>query len=143
MANRTKFTLKKREKFLEILSKTSNVSEAAKAVGMSRHGVYDVRNTNAGFAKEWDDAVETGLDALEREAIRRGMEGVEEPVFYQGDEVARVRKYSDTLLIFMLKGGRPEKFRENLALQHSGEMSVNIKGYAIVSPDDWPENSDT
>lgn len=124
MANRTKLTLKKREKFVEILSKTSNVSEAAKSVGMSRTAVYHARELDKAFALAWDDAVETGLDALEREAIRRGMEGVEEPVFYEGVEVARVRKYSDTLLIFMLKGGRPAKYRDNQMIEHKGSIEV-------------------
>ncbi len=35
-----------------------------------------------------------------------------EPVFYKGKAIAAVRKFSDTLLIFMLKGAKPEKYRD-------------------------------
>ena len=50
---------------------------------------------------------------LEREARRRAVEGVEEPVgFYKGEPSAYVRKYSDTLLIFLMKGARPDKYRD-------------------------------
>ena len=50
---------------------------------------------------------------LEAEVIRRGAHGIDEPVFYQGKVVGQIRKYSDNLLMFMLKGLRPAKFRDN------------------------------
>ena len=43
-------------------------------------------------------------DALEAEARRRAVEGVRKPVFYQGVICGWVGEYSDTLLIFLLKG---------------------------------------
>jgi hypothetical protein len=44
-------------------------------------------------------------------AIRRAYEGVERPVTVAGKREL-VREYSDTLLIFLLKGLRPAKYRE-------------------------------
>jgi hypothetical protein len=41
-----------------------------------------------------------------------------------------VKKYSDTLLIFLLNGNRPEKYRQNLKVsgdvehKHSGEVTL-------------------
>lgn len=52
--------------------------------------------------------------------MRRAREGVDEPVFYQGDECGSVRKYSDTLAIFLLKGAMPEKYRENTRMELTG-----------------------
>jgi hypothetical protein len=49
---------------------------------------------------------------LEDEAKRRAHDGIDEPVFYQGEKCGVVRKYSDNLLIFMLKARRREKFSE-------------------------------
>ena len=50
---------------------------------------------------------------------RRAVEGVEEPVgWYKGEAGGVVRKYSDTLLIFLLKGRKPEMYRERY--EHSG-----------------------
>lgn len=37
-------------------------------------------------------------------------------------------QYSDTLLIFLLKAGRPKKFRENLKVEHSGEIKAPLTG---------------
>ena len=53
------------------------------------------------------------------EARRRALTGVEEPVYYKGEAVDRTAKYSDTLLIFLLKAHRPEKFRDNVSAEHS------------------------
>ena len=47
--------------------------------------------------------------------------GVDEPVFYQGAQCGAVRKYSDTLLIFMLKARRPEKYRERANVELTGQ----------------------
>lgn len=49
---------------------------------------------------------------MEAEAWRRGKTGVLKPVYQGGKKVGSVREYSDTLLIFMLKGTRPEKYRD-------------------------------
>jgi len=106
--------------FLEYLSETANVTESAKAAGISRRTVYFWREGDEDFAKAWDEAVELGTDALEDEAVRRGRDGVDEPVFYRGQECGSVRRYSDTLLIFMLKARRPGKFKDRLAAEHSG-----------------------
>ncbi len=44
------------------------------------------------------------------------MEGVEEPVrWYKGEAGGMVRKYSDVLLIFLLKGLRPDKYKDRVA----------------------------
>jgi hypothetical protein len=36
-----------------------------------------------------------------------------------------VRKYSDTLLIFLLKGARPAKYRERQQVEVSGQLDIN------------------
>ena len=41
---------------------------------------------------------------------------MEEPVYYQGEVVGQVQRYSDTLLMFLLKGRRPEKFKDRTEL---------------------------
>jgi hypothetical protein len=110
---RTIRTLKKRKKFLQAMSAGASVAAAALAAGMSRRAAYEWREAEPDFAADWDVAQEQGTDALEDEARRRAAEGTDEPVFYQGKACGAIRKYSDTLLIFLLKARRPEKFREN------------------------------
>ncbi len=118
----------KKRAYLLALSFCGNVTLAAKAAGIDRATVYVWRNGKAGRENSHGDeafrsaeamAKEMAADRLEEEAWRRAVEGVEEPVgFYKGEPGAYVRRYSDTLLIFLLKGLRPEKYRERY--EHSG-----------------------
>jgi hypothetical protein len=80
----------------------------------------------------WDDAIEAGADVLEAEAWRRAVEGVERPIVSGGKVVTTVREYSDTLLIFLLKGRRPEKYARF-------EVSGANGGPIAVKTDDSPE----
>lgn len=109
-------------KFLKSLMAGSSVSAACVAAGFGKMWCYAHRKKDAAFAAAWDEAVEIGVEALEDEATRRGVHGVDEPVFHAGKVVGHVRKYSDTLLIFLLKGKRPEKYRDN----------VNVTGAVVV-----------
>lgn len=114
------FTPQKRIEFIRHLTETGNVTACCLKVGISRMGAYAYRRTHPKFAEVWDDAVEHGYDILEAEARRRAFEGWDEAVFGslgtgQGSgQVGVVRKYDTTLLIFLLKGGRPEKYMDRL-----------------------------
>ena len=118
-----------RKGFLAALELTGNVTAAATAAGIERTTAYKARyrseeTESRVFAKAWDEALEHATDLMEIEARRRALDGVEEPVYYKGEIVGGVRKYSDLLLIFMLKAHRPEKYRENLRVEHAGSVTV-------------------
>ncbi|AEV24612.1 hypothetical protein Dsui_0192 [Azospira oryzae PS] len=121
MANRTIRTAKKRDAFLLALEDTANVTKACKKSRLARRSAYEWRDDDPDFARAWDEALERGTDALEDEAVRRATEGTLKPVFYKGQKCGSVREYSDTLLIFMLKARRPEKFKERTEQQHTGK----------------------
>ena len=74
--------------------------------------------------------IDIGADALEDEAVRRAVDGVDEQVFYQGKACGVVRKYSDTLLIFLLKGRRPERYRDRSShatgVPYNGPMTFEV-----------------
>lgn len=103
--------------FLTEFAKTGNVKLACGSAGVDRSTPYAARKADAAFAAAWDEAAEDSSDLLEEEARRRAVEGTEKPLLYQGEVVQTVREYSDTLLIFLLKARRPERFRENLHVQ--------------------------
>ncbi len=128
MANRTKLTDRAKEKFLEVVRTTCNVSEAARAIGMARQSLYDARTRDNEFARLWHQAIEEAADCLEREAWRRAVEGWDEPVFYQGKAVGAVRKYSDRMLELLLKGHRPEKFKDRHEVT-GGPSPLQFVGY--------------
>ncbi|MBA3033575.1 MAG: terminase [Gammaproteobacteria bacterium] len=107
MAN-ANITVKRYNVFLAELAIDGNVTRAANATGVDRSNAYQRRLRNPDFAKRWDDAIEAATDAIEAEAHRRAVDGVEEPIFYKGVECGRVTRYSDPLLIALLKRHRPE-----------------------------------
>jgi hypothetical protein len=118
---RTIRTPKKRDRFLsELAAHEGDVSAACSAIGVGRRSIYDWRENDEDFAAAWDDVVEASTEKLEREAYRRAHDGVEEPVFYQGEICGHVMKKSDTLLMFILKGRKPEKYRDNSKVELGG-----------------------
>jgi hypothetical protein len=123
MANGTRRTPEKDAGFLERLSRGASVSAAAKGAGYARRSLYRWRAADAELAAAWDDALEVDTDLLEDEALRRALHGVAEPRFYEGKARGHVQKYSDTLLIFLLKARRPEKYSDK-ARQH---LSCHLK----------------
>ena len=130
MANRKKLTVRRREEFLEQLAGCGNVSAATRVVCVSRSAAYALRENDKAFATEWDAAREAAIDVLEAEARRRALDGVEQPVFNQGQEIGRVRKYSDRLLMFLLKASRPGKF--NQRHEHTGKGGGPIQTRTIL-----------
>lgn len=96
--------------FLDALAEGLSVSSAAKAAGVPLRTIYGWREADPAFAAEWTAAYTIGADNLEAEAQRRAVKGIEEPVFHGGKVVGSVRRYSDTLLIYMLKARDPERF---------------------------------
>src|SRR3546814_7353658 len=50
------------------------------------------------------------LDDLEAVLLERAAHGVEKPVFYGGKPCGKVRQYSDTLAMFILRAKRPNTY---------------------------------
>lgn len=107
-----RWTSRRRAAFVTALADTGNVSAAARAARVSRSRAYQLKAADPAFAAEWSDALETAVDALDAEARRRALDGVETPHFHQGRVAGTVRKYSDSLLMFLLRAHRPERYRE-------------------------------
>ncbi|MDI6872472.1 MAG: terminase [Bacillota bacterium] len=120
MAGRGTTGTAKKEAFLRALARLGNVSDACRKARVPRRTVYNWKTDDAEFAQAWAEAEETAADALEREARRRAVKGVLKPVYQGGKLAGHVREYSDTLLIFLLKGARPEKYAERVKNEHSG-----------------------
>lgn len=120
-------TAKNRETVLTALREGFSVSRAAREARIGRSALYAWRRDDDGFADQWSDALEEGSDRLEDEMLRRAVDGVERPIYHQGKLVGHVREYSDTLLIFMLKARRPEKYRDKLRHEHTGRAGGPIE----------------
>ena len=91
------------------LRESANVRAACVAAGVVRSTAYKWREEDADFAAEWDAALEDACDLLESTAWQRAHES------------------SDTLLIFLLKAHRPEKYRETVKQEHSGSVTLPVE----------------
>jgi hypothetical protein len=117
-------TAANQQAFLRAYAETGNISAAAVLASVGRRTHYDWLQADPAYAAAFSEAADEAADALEGEARRRALQGVDQPVFgSMGNglgtgEVGLIRKYSDTLLIFLLKGARPEKYAERH--KHSG-----------------------
>lgn len=109
----TETTPQKKKKFLIRFAEHGNKTQACREAGCDRGSVYDWINNDPAFAAAFEDAKVQANDNIETEIHRRGVLGWDEPVFYQGALCATIRKYSDTLLIFLAKANNPKKFRDN------------------------------
>ena len=101
--------------FFQMLCKTGNVSAAARHAGRARAQLYRLRKQDAAFAAMWDDALEEAADWLELEALRRAMDGTEEGRYFRGEMIGTITRYSDSLLMFLLKARRPAVFGNSKA----------------------------
>ena len=109
--------------FIKALIVHGGVTRAAKEAEVSRSVVYDRRDKDVDFNKAWEEALDCYADDLEIEARRRAVDGIVVEEVYEDDKLIRKKlKYSDTLLIFLLKGARPEKFADHSKVEHSGAI---------------------
>lgn len=135
-------TAARKRRFLEELARHGIVVEAARAVSPGAdpcrgavRSFQDERNRDAHFSAQWDEALELGVAALEREAHRRAVEGwVERGVFDKtGRRVGDVVRYSDRLLEVMLKARRPEyRDRVDVSAQTTVHARVDVRLSALV-----------
>lgn len=100
-----------RSAFIAALETTGIVTVACQSASIARATYYRERKTNKQFARDCREAIAKATDAIELEARRRAVEGWNEPVFYKGNQVGTIRRYSDALLIALLTAHKPKKYR--------------------------------
>ena len=104
--------------FLEEYRQCGNITLAAEVAGIDRRTHYRWSEADPDYCEAFESATEEATDRLEAEARRRAVEGVQKPVgWYKGEPGGYVREYSDTLLIFLLKGAAPDKYRDRLEMR--------------------------
>ncbi len=144
----TNWTPEKETEFLQaVIDNGGNVTAAAQFVNVSHSNVYHRKKLDPEFAAALEEAIQTGADVLENECRRRALCGVDEPVFYQGNQCVDangnpifVKKYSDTLAIFLLKGAKPNKYRERVSSEVSGPDGKPIQVDSKVRVFSVPDN---
>ena len=115
------FPEKKREQFLTLLSETNNVTKSAKTVGVTYQFIQKLVKHDPIFAEQFDEALEIATDNLEEALYNRGLHGTEKGIYFQGEKIDTVREFSDTAAIFLLKGLRPERYRDKSSVEITGK----------------------
>lgn len=93
------WTRERRVRFLTLLEQSGDVRACARACGLSTQSVYKLRRRDALFARSWKAAVLLARDHSEQVMACRALEGVEEPVYYRGEQVGSRRRYDTRLLL--------------------------------------------
>jgi len=127
------FTAAVQAKFLAIYRKTGNQSEACEKIGVSDATIRMHRKANPSFNEAFLEAQEYAMNMLEGEARRRAFNGTPKPVFYKGKQVGAIMEYSDQLLMFLLRAGRPEKYREKTDVNYQGNITIEVKKFGEES----------
>ena len=96
----------RKKELLAAYEEFCTVTAACRKVGLSRQTWYAWKGEDEKFAEDVGHAEESVADSLEEEAIRRARDG------------------SDTLLIFLLKGLRPHRYKDRY--EHSGDSKQPV-----------------
>ena len=101
------WTPDKQQAFLDALANGASVAKAAKSVGVSRSFAYVQRDRDPIFSELWEDAYQSSIDGIEDYARNRA-------------------EKSDTIIMFLLRCLRPEKYAENK--QDAAGITIAIRG---------------
>lgn len=70
------FTNRKRERFLDALALTCNVTKAAEFAGIGTSSIHRAKARDDAFAQQWQEALAIGYDRLESLVLEHGGAGV-------------------------------------------------------------------
>jgi hypothetical protein len=136
VALRLHLTDAKRAVFLKELAAHGVAREAARVAGVPVSTLFHARKRDPAFAAEWRDAVEEADAGLEREAVRRAVEGVRRYEIAKGAVVRdpetggplEFTTYSDKLLELLLRS-RVARFRERREVDVRHSMAADSIAY--------------
>ena len=117
----THFVEERQERYLAVLQATGEPILARKEVGVHRDTVRQRRHKDDAFRHAEEEALRVYRAGLATEVHRRGYLGVEEPIYYKGEVVGVVLKYSDRLAELHIKRHCPA-YRDKLQVDQKTEL---------------------
>ncbi len=125
--------------FLAAFAECASITKAAKAAGVNRRAHYDWMEADKSYPERFEVAQEQAASWLEDEATKRAVEGVTQVERYQGKPVGTRRIYSDGLMMFLLRGLMPAKYRQGIELTGQGGGPVQSEHRIVfVKPGELP-----
>lgn len=117
-----------KDKFLYQYATTGSIRFACEYADISRQRLDQIKKEDADFAQMMQYAKEDYNDALEQEIVRRGKDGIDEPLTHQGYLTGQyIKRYSDQLLLAKAKA-EMAKYRDN----NQTSVNVNIAENQVV-----------
>ncbi len=119
----------KKRAFLASFALCGSIVRSSKAAGVSNIMHYEWLKHDEQYRDAYAEAQVMVGDYLESVAIERATLGTEKAVYYQGEIVGYETEHSDSLLKFLLRGAKPQKYSERI------DMNVNQKSLQIIIGD--------
>jgi hypothetical protein len=111
--------------FLLAYCEIPSITSASEAAGITRTCHYGWMAESEDYRLAFEIAKPIGISSLESEAVRRAHLGCDEPVFYKGVECGSVRKYSDTLMALLLKGHKPDTYKDRSESTVKADLEIS------------------
>lgn len=131
--------------FLFCLSQCGNIATAADYAGLSVCEIRQFLKQDESFASAVQNAHQEAFDRARQLAWDRALKGVDEPVFYQGEEIGVKRRPSDLLLKYLLQSWQSDVQR-SLGLElisadrkSAGADQLRQKLFTLLAADN-PDN---
>lgn len=146
---------RKQARFLKAYRESGNIKYSCEVAVISRQAYYDWRDHDEAFKVQLPDAIEDAHDTLEFAAYERAVKGVESYVVSMGrmvyEEIPALdkegkpklngdggqimlrgkplveRKYSDSLLITLLKANMPKKYKDKVELTGKDDGPIGVE----------------
>ena len=116
-----------RQKFLETLALTCNVSEAARVVGRNLSTVYYLKRRDPAFARAWKQALSIGHEELRALMLRQALFGIEdEEIVLDAEGAVKSRK---------IRRGHPHMIQALLFRAHEKEVEEMQRLESVERPD--------
>jgi hypothetical protein len=120
------WTMPRRRRFLHALARTGCVRDACRIAGISNTSAYRMRGRDGAFARAWEEALTEVLPVLEAAAFERAVEGVDEPIVRGGEVIATKKRFSDAILVTLLR-------RADAARTRAAAMGLELDEEALLA----------
>ena len=122
-----------KRRYLDTLLETGEKALARQAVPIARQTIAGHRKHDPKFREDEDEALRIYRANLAKEVHRRAVQGVQEPVIWQGTTVGWKTIYSDRLLELQIKRHYKD-YTDRVALKTDGSSSLTTEQQLMSLP---------
>jgi hypothetical protein len=117
--------------YLALYPAHGNITTTCRALGLNRNRVAGWIAKDKNFAEAFAEAKEMAADLVERTMYDIAVNGYYRPVYQQGRLVGEIHDFMPGLMIKVAQSLRPEKWREQQKVEHSGPEGGPIEIAAV------------